>query len=223
MSINSNTHGPGALAPEPQTEAQANRRSFRLVSYDERHRQEHDELAEMQEIVDANEEIDWQLFKWMRVSDSLRDAKARLDAAKEVYEHYSSQLESLTDFLKVECREKYLDLISREHKGKTKYTDHPLILANRRDLIVRVQSKTPPELPDVFDETLLVNHGLSVAAETGEHPAWLKWVEPTEGYFTVAKAEINKAYKAGENLPGVSVIQKPEQIYFEDKSRKDGK
>lgn len=232
--MDSNTHGTGALAPAmqqaiapfaPPTKAQQRRRSFTLVPYDHRERAEDPALAEFLEVVEATEEIDWQLRRWISVQDELRSAKERLAAAKAVCEYYEAQAEQLSEFITGECREKYEDLIAREHKGKSKYTDHALTACGRRDLVVRVGLRALPPLINIFDEELLISSqkdgilGPGQKSETA--PAWLKWNPPAEGFWGIDKTALNRDVKAGEDLPGVEIIPKPDKLYFEDKSRKD--
>lgn len=231
------TDGTGALAPSPPTEVQQRRRLFTLVPFDQRHRAnallyKQDaspvdivELAEFLDVVDATEEIDWQLRKWLHVQDELRNAKERLAAAKTVCEYYETQAEQLSEFITGECREKYEDLVAREHKGKSKYTDHALSVCNRLDLVVRVGLRSLPPLINVFDDELLISSVTEFIEAPGKlkkgAPAWLKWNAPVEGHWAIGKAELNKEVKAGEDLPGVEIITKQDKLYFEDKSRKE--
>jgi hypothetical protein len=224
--------GPAPAAPE--TEPQRRRRTFSIIPFGHSLPEAPDmtDGASLPvdavrhygfDVIEADEPIDFQLLRLAKVRDELIAAQERFEAAKKVVEYYSSQESNLVAFL-LENRADYEALIEKEHKGKTKYTDHALKFAGRSDIVMRVGLRAQPAAVNVFDEELLIStvtHFIEAPGKLKDNaPTWLKWNPPIEGYWSVAKVELNKAVKTGDELPGVEVIQKPDALYFTDQSRK---
>jgi hypothetical protein len=98
------TDGTAALAPYAATEAQVRRRTFTIVPFEHRGVPHDADPAQIKEalgleVVEADEHLDWQLLRLIRMRDELQAAKERLAVAKDVCAHYEAQEAALTEWM----------------------------------------------------------------------------------------------------------------------------
>ena len=200
----------GAKEPEPK-------KKMRLIILP---RLRDDDDAETDVEIDREDEIEWQLRKYLRIEADISDAEYRLQVAEETLAKAKNRREVFLEFLKDELRDY---VVEKTKNVKRKYVDVTLDKAHMPEITMRIQNRKLQPKITVGNEAeviaVITKKALPTQTEIGA-------CDLIPEHWKLSKSRLNAEIKAADfktELPTVKIETPPDSVSIKERKPKAAK